>query len=79
MIAVCHGNNLQGEKDENTMGMGRHASRGEMMGSETGRGEERETWQQKQKIVPFVVKENVSEEDEWKAALKLHVKLYILV
>lgn len=43
MIAVCHGNNLQGEKDENTMGMGRHASRGEMMGSETGRGEERET------------------------------------
>lgn len=42
MIAVCHGNNLQGDTEENTTGMGRHASRGEIMGGVIGLGEERQ-------------------------------------
>lgn len=42
MTAVCHGNSLQGDTEENTTGMGRRASRGEMMEGLVWGGEERQ-------------------------------------
>lgn len=61
---VCHGNNLQGDMEENTTGMGRHASDGEMMGGVRLR---------KQKTNLFLEKEKASKSPAWIPAVKLYM------